>query len=49
MDQVEELHEFPVIIEETNEIITLFLNETDKERAMQGKIYNMYYYDFINV
>lgn len=38
MDQ-QELHEFPVIIEETNKIITLFLNKTDKEKAIQGKIF----------
>ena len=38
MMAVEYLHEFPILIEGTNEVIILFLNKEDIEKATQGKI-----------
>lgn len=40
----EQLYEFPVLIEETNEIIMLFLNENDMEKA---KVILIYYFILI--
>jgi len=34
----QQLYEFPVLIKETNEIITLFLNKNDMEKASQANI-----------
>lgn len=45
----QQLHEFPVLIEETNELITLFLNNEDMEKANKGKINVLFYRDLCNV
>jgi len=43
-----ELYEFPVLIEETNEIVTLFLSQNEMERANQGNINILFYFDLFN-
>lgn len=34
----QQLQEFPVVIEETNEVITLLLSTEDVEKARDGKV-----------
>lgn len=43
-----QLNEFPVLIEESNEIITLFLSQEDMENASQDKINVLFYLDLFN-
>lgn len=45
---MKELHEFPILIEETNNIITLLLNNEDIERAKRDKNV-LFYIDLFNV
>lgn len=35
---MERLYEFPVLIEESNEVITLLLNKEDMKKAEQSKV-----------
>lgn len=46
---MEQLHEFPVLIEETNEVLTLFLSKDDMEKASQGYINILLYLNLFNV
>lgn len=45
----QQLHEFPVLIEDTNELVTLFLNKEDMKKANKGKINVLFYRDLCNV
>lgn len=44
-----ELFEFPVLIEEKNEVINLFFTEEDMEKATKGKIILCIYVDIIMI
>lgn len=44
-----QLHKFPVLLEETNEVLTLFLTKSDMEKANQGYINILLYLDLFNV